>query len=144
MKKLISEAQKERFSELQQKGFEIAQRYENLPLQDRLNIIAQAFGCKTARVETTLRKGKYHIMFDNGAYLKIGDEGTPQANAAELINLYVNSTLARFNPEIVEEAKTRASVALSKREIEDNAVALSHGLKPYRFLGVELYDGSNM
>jgi hypothetical protein len=125
LKKQISEAQKERLTELQQKGFEIAHRYRNLPLQNRLNIIAQTFGCKTARVETALCKGKYHIAFDNDANLEIGNEGTPQAKVAELIDQYVNNALARFNPEIVDEAKTRAAAALLKREIEDNAVALS-------------------
>jgi len=132
------------YSELQQKGFDIAKRYEKLPLADRLGIIAQAFGCNTASVQTSPCWGKYRgcsdirLVLDNGAYMGIGMERTPRAKTAKVINEYVNSTLAQYNPEIVQEAKERAAAALSKREAVDNAVAAQKGLKPYTFLNVEL------
>jgi len=136
------------YSELQQKGFEIAKRHENSPLQARLNIIAQTFGCETAKVATVPCTGKYRgdsdimLRLDNGESLWIGIYRTAQAKSAKTINEAVNNTLARYNPEIVSEIKERAAAALSKREPEDNAIAAEKGLKPYTFLNVELNDGS--
>jgi hypothetical protein len=136
------------YSELQQKGFEIAKRYGNLPLQDRLNIIARAFGCKTASIKTSLCFGKFRgntdisVTLDNGASLWGGMYRTPKAKTVKARDEAVNGLLARYNPEIVREIKERAAAALSKREAEDNAVAAQKGLKPYQFLNVELNDGT--
>jgi hypothetical protein len=140
--------QRMEYSELQQKGFEIAKRHGNLPLQDRLNIIARAFGCKTASIRTSLCFGKFRgntdisVTLDNGASLWGGMYRTPQAKTAKAQNEAVNGLLARYNPEIVREIKERATAALLKREAEDNAVAAQKGLKPYQFLNVELNDGT--
>ena len=138
-----------RYSELQQKGFEIAQRYEKLPLQDRLNMIAETFGCKTAKLVTSPCGGKWRgtsdisIIFDNGSSLGVGNYRTPEAKTVKAQNECVNNTLARYNKEIVSEKIELATAALSKREVEDNAVAAEKGLKPYTFLNVELNDGSD-
>jgi hypothetical protein len=137
------------YSELQQKGFAIAKRYEKLPLPERLGIIARTFGCKTASIRTSPCTGKWRgtsdisIVFDNGTSLFIGNRRTPQAKTARVQNECVNDTLAQYNPEIVREAKDRAAAALSKREADDNAVAAQMGLKPYTFLNVELSDGAH-
>jgi len=136
------------YSEMQKKGFEIAKAHEHLPMQDRLNIIAKTFGCKTASIVTKPCFGKYRgnsdigIAFDNGTSLFVGIKRTPQAKTAKIQNECINDTLARYNPEIVHELKSMAAAALSKREAQDNAVAAEKGLKPYTFLNVELNDGS--
>jgi antirestriction protein ArdC len=139
----------ERYSELQQRGFEIARRYENLPLQDRLNIIAETFGCKTASITTSPCTGKWRgtsdisIVFDNGASLPVGNYRTPQAKTVRVQNECVNNALASYNPEIVSETKERAIAPLLKQEAADNEVAAQMGLKPYTFLNVELNSGSD-
>lgn len=135
-------------TEFQKKGFAIAERHANLPLQNRLDIIAQTFGYKTAHVTTRPCTGKWRgtsdisIVFDNDLSLFIGNRRTPEAKKASTISEYVNNTLAMYNPETVTEAKKRAESALLKREAEDNAVAAELGLKPYKILNVEINDGS--
>jgi len=137
------------YTEFQKKGFEIARINASLPLQDRLDIIARTFGCKTASVETSPCTGKWRgtsdisIRLDNGASLFIGNRRTPEAKKPSNISDCVNNALATYNPETVAEAKKRAEFALLKREVDDNAVAAEHGLKPYKLLNVEINDGSN-
>jgi len=137
------------YSELQKKGIEIAKTCSSLSLQDRLDIIAQTFNCKTGRVETHPCTGKWRgtsdiaVVFDNGASLFIGNHRTPDAKKPSVISECVNNTLSTYNPEIVAEAKKRAEFALLKREAEDNAVAAEHGLKQYKVLNVEFNDGSD-
>jgi len=145
----VSENAAMRPTDLQQKGLEIARRYENRPLQDRINIIAETFGCKTASIRTTPCTGKWRgtsdisLDLDNGASLFIGNHRTPQAKTARVQNECVNGTLANYNPEILAEIKTRTVPALLKREAEDNAIAAQKGLKPYTFLNIEMNDGSD-
>lgn len=135
-------------TELEQRGLAIAQRYSKLPLQDRMNIIAETFGCKTASIKTSPCFGKWRgtsdifLVLDNGVSLAIGNCRTPQAKTAREQNECVNGTLAHYNPEIVAEAKARLVPALLEREARDNAVAAQKGLKPYTFLTVEMNDGS--
>ena len=137
------------YSDLQKKGMEIARGYMSLPLQDRLNIIAEAFNRKTASVSTKLCTGKYRglsdiiLTLDNGASMPIGLHKTNEAKNKSVIDLYVNNTLAQYNPQIVAETKQLATAALKAREAEDNQIAEQKGLKPYKFLNVELCDGSN-
>jgi hypothetical protein len=137
------------YTELQQKGFELARLHTDLTLQERLNIIAGTFNCKTADIGRSLCTGKWRgytdlsIKLDNGSSLWIGTYRTPESKKPETVNNSVNSALAKFHPYIVREAKTRAIAALIKREVEDNANSESKGHKPYTFLNVELNDGSN-
>lgn len=136
------------YSALQNKGFEIARRHENRPLHERMNLIAETFGCRYASIKTSPCTGKWRgrsdifLRFDNGASLGMDNYPTPQAKTRKVQNECVNSTLARYNPEIVRELKVAATAALLKRESKDNAVAKEKGLKPYIFLNVELHDGS--
>ncbi len=129
---------------LQEKAAEIAKKYENLPMRDRIRIIAQTFGCTSGRIETSPCYGKWRgtsdisIRFDNGTSLFIGNAGTPQARTAKVQNDYVNATLRQYNPEIVAVAKEAAIAALRKREVVDNMIAMQKGLKPYTVLNVEL------
>jgi hypothetical protein len=135
------------YTEFQKKGFAIADSYANLPLQDRLNIIAETFGCKTASIETSPCTGKWRgtsdisIRFDNGASLFIDNRQTPEAKKQSTISACVNNALAQYNPQTVAEAKRDAYIALLEQERKDNAAAESRGVKPYKVLAVEMNDG---
>jgi len=139
----------EGYSQLQKHGFELAEKCEKLPLQDRLNMIAETFGCRTASIRTSPCTGAWRgssdifIDFDNGTSLPVGNDKTPQSKTARVRNECVNKALTKYHPEIVSEAKAQALAVLSQREAKDNAIALKQGLKPYRLLGVEFNDGSN-
>jgi len=65
------------YTEFQKRGFNIAKAYENLPLQDRLNIIAQTFGCQTAHVETHPCGGKWRGTSDISIELDKANSLTP-------------------------------------------------------------------
>ncbi|MCM1236622.1 MAG: YodL domain-containing protein, partial [Ruminococcus flavefaciens] len=136
-------------TELQQKAAEIARGYEKLPMQERINIIAQSFGCTSGRVETSPCTGKWRgtsdisIRFDNGASLFIGNHRTPQAKTAKVQNECVNSALVQYNPDIIRITKETAIDALRKREAKDNEIATQKGLKPYTLLDVEFNDGTD-
>ena len=136
-------------TELQKKAAEIAQKYASLPMQDRIGIIAQTFGCTSGKIETSPCSGKWRgtsdisIRFDNGASLGIGNDLTPKAKTAKVQNELVNATLLRYNPEIVAAAKEAALAALRAREVKDNEIAAQKGLKPYTLLNVELHDGAD-
>ena len=135
--------------DLQEKAAEIFNKYENLSMQDKIGIIAQAFGCTSGEIEISLCYGKWrgtsdiYIRFDNGPSLAVGNERTPQAKSVKVQNEYVNATLQRYNPEIVAIVKETALAALRKREVKDNAIAAQKGLKPYTVLNVEFNDGAD-
>jgi len=136
------------YSELQQKGFEIARQYAHLPLEERLSLLAKAFGVKSASVYIEPCRGKYRgqsdimLKLEGGGSMGIGMRSSASAQKAGTISDCVNNALAKYNPEIVEEIKTRAAAALRVREAEDNEIAEKHGLKPYKFLNVELCTGN--
>ncbi len=134
-------------TELQKKAVEIFKRYENLSLQNKIDIIAQAFGCTTGVIETSPCTGKWRgtsdmsIRFDNGMSLFIGNNVTPKTKTAAMQKEYVNSALTQYNPEIIKATKEAAFDVLKKREAIDNAAAAQKGLKPYTLLNVEFNDG---
>jgi len=140
---------REELTDLQKRAVEIAKKYENLSMRDKIGIIAQAFGCTSGMIETSPCYGKWRgtsdmsIRFDNGTSLGIGNEGTPQAKTAKVQNEYINAVLKRYNPEIVAAAKETALAALRERETKDNMIAAQKGLKPYTVLNVEFNDGSD-
>lgn len=133
---------------LQEQAAEIAKKYEHLSMRDKIGIIAQAFGCTSGTIETSLCYGKWRgtsdmcIRFDNGASLGMGNERTPKAKTVKVQSEYVNALLLQYNPEIVAIAKETALAALREREVRDNAIAAQKGLKPYSVLNVELNDGA--
>lgn len=135
------------YSELQKKGFEYAKQHAHLPLKERLDIIAQSFDMKSASVFIQPCTGKYRsqsdimLRLESGGTIGIGMRSNAAARKDNTISECVNNVLAKYNPEIVAEAKERASVALKSREAEDNYNAEQRGLKPYKFLNVELSDG---
>ena len=135
-------------TELQQKAAEIAKGYEKLSMQERIDIIAQSFGCTSGRIETSPCTGKWRgtsdifIRLDNGTSLPIGNRRTPQAKTAKIQNEFINSALARYNPEIIKATKEAAIDALRQREIKDNEIAAQKGLKPYTLLNVEFNDST--
>ncbi|EOS22378.1 hypothetical protein C804_05784 [Lachnospiraceae bacterium A4] len=136
-------------TDLQKKAVEIAGKYENLPLQDKIGIVAQAFGGKEGKIETSPCTGKWRgtsdisIKFDNGASLFIGNHRTPQAKTARVQNECVNAALVRYNPEIIAATKEAAISALRARETKDNEIAAQKGLKPYTLLNVEFNNGTD-
>ena len=136
-------------TDLQKKAVEIAKGYEKLPMQDKIDIIAQAFGCTTGKIETSPCSGKWRgtsdisIKFDNGKSLFIGNHSTPKAKTVKVQTEYINSALVRFNPEIISATKEAAIDALMKREAIDNEVAAQKGLKPYTVLNVEFNNGAD-
>lgn len=131
-------------SYLDEKREEIFKKYENLSLQDKIDIIAQCFGAKTGEIETSPCTGKWRgtsdifICFDNDIKFGIGNDYTPQTKTKATQTNRVNSMLKQYNPEIIELTKRTAFDALRKRETEDNKVAENLGLKPYTMLNVEL------
>ena len=136
-------------TELQEKALEIADRYKDLPLQAKIDVIAQAFGCKTGEIHTSPCTGKWRgtsdmtIRFDNGASLFIGNHLTPKAKTVKVQTECVNRTLVQYNPEIVKATKEAALPALLQREAKDNEIAAQKGLKPYTLLNVEFNEGSD-
>ena len=136
-------------TDLQKKAVEIAGRYKDLPLQGKIDIIAQAFGCKTGEIRTSPCTGKWRgtsdmsIHFDNDASLFIGNHLTPKAKTVKVQTECVNSALVHFNPEIVQATKEAALPVLLQREAKDNEIAAQKGLKPYTLLNVEFNDGAD-
>ena len=136
-------------TDLQKKAVEIADRYKDLPLQGKIDIIAQAFGCKTGEIRTSPCTGKWRgtsdmsIHFDNGASLFIGNHLTPKAKTVKVQTECANSALVHFNPEIVQATKEAALPVLLQREAKDNEIAAQKGLKPYTLLNVEFNDGAD-
>ena len=136
-------------TDLQKKAAEIAEKYEALSTQEKIGVIAQAFGGTAGRIETSPCTGKWRgtsdisIRFDNGASLFLGNRLTPKAKTAAVQRELVNDTLLRYNPEIVSAAKEAALASLMEREAKDNAIAAQKGLKPYTLLNVEFNDGAD-
>ena len=139
----------ETLTELQKKALEIADRYKDLPLQAKIDVIAQAFGCKTGEIHTSPCTGKWRgtsdmtIRFDNGTSLFIGNHLTPKAKTVKVQTECVNRTLVQYNPEIVKATKEAALPALLQREAKDNEIAAEKGLKPYTLLNVEFNEGAD-
>ena len=144
------EAQSEKpLTDLQKKAAAIAEKYEALSTQEKIGVIAQAFGGTAGRIETSPCTGKWRgtsdisIRFDNGASLFLGNRLTPKAKTAAVQRELVNDTLLRYNPEIISAAKEAALASLMEREAKDNAIAAQKGLKPYTLLNVEFNDGAD-
>ena len=136
-------------TDLQKKAAAIAEKYEALSTQEKIGVIAQAFGDTAGRIETSPCTGKWRgtsdisIRFDNGASLFLGNRLTPKAKTAAVQRELVNDTLLRYNPEIVSATKEAALASLMEREAKDNAIAVQKGLKPYTLLNVEFNDGAD-
>ena len=138
----------ENLTDLQKKAIEIADRYKDLPMQGKIDVIAQAFGCTTGKIETSPCTGKWRgtsdmsIKFDNGTSLFLGNHVTPKAKTVKVQTEFVNRALVAYNPEIIAATKEAAIAALLQREVKDNAIAAQKGLKPYTLLNVEFNDGA--
>ena len=146
----VQEAQSEKpLTDLQKKAAAIAEKYEALSTQEKIGVIAQAFGSTAGRIETSPCTGKWRgtsdisIRFDNGASLFLGNRLTPKAKTAAVQRELVNAALLRYNPEIVSATKEAALASLMEREAKDNAIAAQKGLKPYTLLNVEFNDGAD-
>lgn len=136
--------------DLREKALEIAKKYEDLSMRDKIEIIAQTFGCTSGVIETSPCYGRkwrgtsdMSIRFDNGLSLFLTNLRTPEAKTVGAQNEYVNGALLWFNPEIVAATKEAALPALRKRETADNMIAAEKGSKPYTLLNVELNCGTD-
>ena len=138
---------KDELTPLDAKAVEIAKQYENLPLQEKVNIIAQTFGCTTGTIKTSPCSGKWRgtsdvsIRFNDGTSLSIGNHLTPKSKTVKVQTEFVNAALVQYNPQIVAATKEASIAALMERETHDNKIAAEKGLKPYTFLNVEFCDG---
>ena len=136
-------------TDLQKKAVAIAKKYESLPTQEKIAVIAQAFGCTAGRIETSPCAGEWRgssdvsIRFDNGASLFLGNCLTPKAKTAAVQRELVSAVLPCYNTEIVSAAKEAALASLMEREAKDNAIAAQKGLKPYTLLNVEFNDSAD-
>lgn len=136
-------------TDLQKKAVELAKKYDGLPMQDKIDVIAQCFGSTTGKIETSPCSGKWRgtsdvsIRFDTGTSLFIGNQATPKAKTKAVQQELVNTALVQYNPEIIDTAKETALAALMEREEKDNAIAAERGLQPYTLLGVEFNDGTD-
>lgn len=136
-------------TELQKRALEIVDQYEGLTLQGKIDVIAQAFGCKTGEIRTSPCTGSWRgtsdmsIYFDNGSRLFIGNHLTPKTKTIKIRKEFVDRTLVQYNREIIQAKKKVALPMLLRREIKDNEIAAQKGLKPYTLLDVELCDGSD-
>lgn len=134
---------------LQKRAVEIAKRYENLSMPDKIGMIARTFGCASGKIESSPCSGKWRgtsnlsIRFDNGESLFIGNTLTPWARTARVRSRFINAAFMHYNPEIVAAAKETALAALRAREVHDNAIAAQKGLKPYTLLNVEFHDSAD-
>lgn len=135
--------------DLQKRAIEIFDAYKDLSQQNKIDIIAKAFGCKTGEIYTSACTGKWRgtsdisIRFENSVSLFIGNHLTRRAKTTKVQTEYINRTLMRFNPEIIEVTKALALSALLQQETKDNEIALQKGLKPYLVLTVEFHDAAN-
>ena len=96
---------KNEMTELQKKAVEIAEGYMGLRLQEKINVIAKAFGCTSGHIVTSPCRGKWRgtsdisICFDNGSSLFIGNRLTLKAKTVKEQTECVNSALVQFNQE---------------------------------------------
>ena len=56
-------------TELQKRALEIVDQYEGLTLQGKIDVIAQAFGCKTGEIRTSPCTGSWRGTSDMSIYL---------------------------------------------------------------------------
>lgn len=123
--------------------------YEDLSLQEKIDVIAGTFGYNTGTITTSPCSGKWRgtsdvsILFDSGIKLFLGNALTPKSKTKRLQTKMVDASLMWYNPKITEITKQLAYHSLLFQERADNACSMALGLKPYRLLSVELSTGAN-
>lgn len=136
-------------TKLQKEAIEIAKGFQALPMQEKIDTIANTFGRDTGHIRTRPCYRKWRgtsdvsIVFEDGVSLYLGNRLTPKSKTKKVQNELLDTALIRYNPVIVSATKAQAYALLKEREKTDNAVALSRGLMPYTLLKVELNDGKN-
>lgn len=135
-------------SEIERLAQEIFKQYAKASYKVKANAIAAAFGTTGAAIQSYPATGDWrgptnvYLNFNNGRRLFLFTSATRyDAGFGETIDEFIADKLLRYNPEIVSATKKYALDALRKQEIKDNAAAAERGLKPYKVLAVELYDG---
>ena len=137
-------------TELQEKALEIADRYKDLPLQAKIDVIAQAFGCKTGEIHTSPVPAKWRgtsdmtIRFDNGASLFIGNRLTPKAKTVKVQTECVNRTLVRITTRRSSRPpRKRPCLRCCSGRPRTTRSRPKKGLKPYTLLNVEFNEGAD-
>ena len=134
---------------MQKKALEIADRYKDLPLQAKIDVIAQAFGCKTGEIHTSPCTGKWRgtsdmtIRFDNGAspvYRQPPDAESQDGQGADGM---CQPHFGTVQPGDRQGHQGSALPVLLQREAKDNEIAAQKGLKPYTLLNVEFNEGAD-
>ena len=122
------------------------EKYQNLPLEEKLSVIAKSFGYKKGYIERRLCRRKWRgytdmfISFSDNLELYIGTKLTPDSRKKSVQKELIDAVLAKYNPEIVEYCEEVAWNNLKKLESLDNAIATERGLKPYTLCDVELHN----
>ena len=112
-------------TDLQKKALEIAKEYDDLPMQDKIDVIARCFGSTTGKIETSPCSGKWRgtsdvsIRFDTGTSLFIGNQATQKAKTKAVQQELVNTALVQYNPEIIDAAKEAARFGISAERAVD-------------------------
>lgn len=122
-------------NEFEAKKEEFFNKYKDLPIEDKLNVIAKAFGWRKAVLYRQPCRGKWRgntDVFINGLY--IGTKSTPETKKKSVQNEMINEALRYYNPEMVRYCRKLAWTNLKKLEPIDNA----RGLKPYRLYSINL------
>ena len=121
-------------------------KYKDLPLEEKINVIAKTFGYESGTIERKICHGRWrggtdvHIHFLNGPLLYIGTKLTPETRKKSIQTEMINVKLMNYNPEIVQYCKELAWENLKKLEILDNSIAAEQGLKPYELCEIELHN----
>lgn len=132
------------FTDLKKDAIKIAESYGHMSSQEKIDVIASAFGYTTGQIKTTPCYGKWRgtsdlfLEFSNGYYLPLGNDLTPIVKTKKVQKEYINNMLFHYNPEVVSLTKKAALSALKQRETIDNEIALQKGLKAYQVMSVEL------
>lgn len=131
-------------TEFENKKQSYYEKYQNLSLEEKVNVIAKTFGYECGTIERRICHGRWRgytdvqIHFWHGPLLHIGTKPTPDTRKKSVQKELVDIMLERYNPEMVEYCKKVAWDNLKKLEILDNAIAAEQGLSPYTLYDIEL------
>lgn len=123
---------------------EIAEEYIHLPMQEKINTIAQVFGHKTGRIETRPCTGKWRgasdvsIVFGGGDSLFLGTDATRVVRMKKIQNEFLNRAVTVYNPRIVELMIRQGEADLVLLEKADAQTARDKEVDAYTFLHAEL------
>lgn len=131
-------------TEFEIKKKEFYDQYKNLPMEEKINVIAKSFGYLEGHIKRKVCYGRWKgytdmfISFSDDFQLYIGTRRTQDTRKKSVQKELVDVMLLTYNPEMVEYCKKVAWDNLKKLEVYDNAIATEQGLKPYTLYDIEL------